>query len=231
MIRVGLWGGYEHNGQPLEVESTAPQVLRIRPLPPRGDLIMFELTGADLGDSTVRAIDSAGSTWDSIRGNVHRIRRKLLPPFDDLLSTYPGDEETSEAFRKRVGGNVDNNQYGNTCTLRLSEAFNDSGHPIPHGQPGLTTVKGGDDHFYAIRVAEFKRYMLQTYGEPDLVRRPPHGTAAGVSRSDFANLRGVICFEARFNDATGHFSLWDGSRSVHGDYFTRSYQVSLWIAE
>src|SRR3954451_8577242 len=83
-------------------------------------------------------------------------------------------------FRKRIGGQVDNAQFGNTCTLRLSEAFNESGQPIPHGLPGLASVKGGDDRFYALRVAEFKRYMLQTYGEPDLVRKPPVGIAAGV---------------------------------------------------
>ncbi|HMJ57349.1 MAG TPA: T6SS effector amidase Tae4 family protein [Polyangiaceae bacterium] len=230
-MRLGLWGGYEYNGKPLKVESTSPQVLRLRPLPARGDLRMFELIGADLGDSVVRAVDGGGAAWDSVHGHVHRIRKTWLPAFDDLLRTYPGDEESSDAFRKRVGGQVDNSQFSNTCTLRLSEAFNETGHPIPHGQAGLATVKGGDNRFYALRVAEFKKYMLQTYGAPDMVRRPPSGAAAGVSRRDFTNLRGVICFEARFNDATGHFSLWDGSRSVHGDYFERSFRVSLWIAE
>jgi hypothetical protein len=229
--RIGLWGGYENNGTPLKVESSMPQRLRVRPLPPRGNLQMFELTGADLGESLIRAADAAGSPWDNIDCHVHRVRRRLLPSFDDLLKTYPGDDEESGQFRKRIGGKVDDDAFQNTCTLRLSEAFNKSGHPIPQSRAGLQTVQGGDSRFYALRVAEFKRYLLDTYGAPDLVRRPPRGTTVGVSRNDFANLRGVLCFEANFGDATGHFTLWDGSRSVHGDYFARSYQASLWLAE
>jgi hypothetical protein len=112
----------------------------------------------------------------------------------------------------------------------MSEAFNGAGQPIPNHHPGLLTVLGGDTKNYALRVAEFKQFMLGTYGAPDLVRTPPAGSPTGVLRADFAHLRGVMCFEVHFSDATGHFTLWDGTQPVHGDYFARAFRVSLWIA-
>jgi hypothetical protein len=39
-----------------------------------------------------------------------------------------------------------------------------------------------------------------------------------------------MCFEVHFGDATGNFTLWDGTKAVHGDYFAEAFQVSLWIA-
>ncbi|MFY7828926.1 MAG: T6SS effector amidase Tae4 family protein [Flectobacillus sp.] len=38
----------------------------------------------------------------------------------------------------------------------------------------------------------------------------------------FKNRRGIICFEVTgWNDATGHFTLWDGNNILYGqhDYF------------
>ncbi|HET6149844.1 MAG TPA: hypothetical protein VFH68_20055 [Polyangia bacterium] len=62
------------------------------------------------------------------------------------------------------------------------------------------------------------------------MRTPPPKQKTGVLRTGFAHLRGVMCFEMHFGDATGHFTLWDGTRAVHGDYFDRAYRVSLWLA-
>lgn len=80
-------------------------------------------------------------------------------------------------------------------------------------------------------MAEFKRYLLSVYGQPDVVRTPSTGSPTGVSRSEFSGLRGVMCFEVHFSDATGHFTLWDGWQAVRGDYFDQAFRVSLWMAE
>lgn len=38
--------------------------------------------------------------------------------------------------------------------------------------------------------------------------------------SDFAGSKGIILFEVSgWGDATGHFTLWNGSKVAHGDYF------------
>jgi hypothetical protein len=148
----------------------------------------------------------------------------------DEECNYAGDEESSEDFRARIGGEVNNPQFGNTCALRMSKAFNLAGQPIPRNHPGLFIVKGGDKLFYAIRVAEFGKYMRSVYGAPYVVRTPPKDTPMGVSSNQFTGLRGVLCFEVNFSDATGHFTLWDGARAVHGDYFNCAFRVSLWMA-
>jgi hypothetical protein len=157
-------------------------------------------------------------------------RARQLPSWKSLYDNYAGDEESSEDFRARIGGEVDNPQLTNTCVLRMSEAFNLAGHAIPRGRAGLYTLKGGDKLNYAVRVAEFRKYMVSAYGQPDVVRKPPKGRPTGVASTEFSGLRGVLCFQVNFSDATGHFTLWDGSRAVHGDYFSHAFQVSLWIA-
>jgi hypothetical protein len=227
---IGLRRGFALDGTPLTVESDSPGIVRVQPARTHGDIRMFTLIGVDIGDAVVKAVAKDGTVSDRIEVHVHRPRVRQLPKFDDLFENYAGDEESSDDFRKRIGGQADNPQITNTCTLRMSEAFNGAGQPIPHAHKGMITVRGGDKHFYAIRVAEFKRYMLDHYGPPDIVRGPPAGAKEGVLRDAFAHLMGVICFEVHFNDATGHFTLWDGTDAVHGDYFDRAFRVSLWMA-
>jgi hypothetical protein len=198
---------------------------------PRGDLQMFLLTALRVGSTELRVVASNSTVWDTCSLHVHMPRRKQLPKWDDLSANYAGDEETSEDFRTRIGGQVDNDQLTNTCTLRMSEAFNQAGQAIPKHHPGLLTLTGADHHSYALRVAEFKRFMLSAYGPPDVIRTSGAGSQGGVSRADFAGLRGVMCFEVHFSDATGHFTLWDGFQALHGDYFDRAFRVSIWMAE
>lgn len=227
---VGLRRGVDLSGEPLAVEPEAPGIVRVAFSRTHGDLRLFTLSGVDTGDTTLKAVAKGGAVMDQVEVHVHQPRVRQLPRFDDLFENYAGDKESSDDFKKRIGGQVDNPQLTNTCTLRMSEAFNGANQPIPHAHKGLIAVRGGDKHFYAIRVAEFRRYMLDHYGPPDIVRGPPAGAKEGVARDPFAHLLGVICFEVHFSDATGHFTLWDGTNAVHGDYFDRAFRVSLWMA-
>ena len=79
--------------------------------------------------------------------------KKQLSNFDSMWNEYPLGE--AAAIKKRIGGNVDADWIANTCVVRVSRAFNYSGHPIPNGRSSLVTVKGGDRLRYAFRVAEF----------------------------------------------------------------------------
>jgi hypothetical protein len=229
-LSLALWGGYELGGVPLTVSSSDSSVVSVAKATDRSDYRMFTLRGLDLGETTIIATASNGATWDSVTAFVHMPRARPFPRYDDLASHYAGDEESSEDFRARIGGAVDNDDFANTCTLRLSEAFNGAGQTVPSSSAGLLTVLGGDKRHYAIRVAEFKRFLTNRYGPADIVRRPPAAQKFGVPRDAFYHRRGVICFEVPFGDATGHFTLWDGNASVHGDYFDRAVRVSLWMA-
>jgi len=228
--KVGLWGGMEKSGHRLDVEPVDETLLGVVRSGTIGNNFMFVLTARKAGETTLNAIAADSFVWDTCQIHVHMPRGRQLPTWDKLFSNYAGDEEESDDFRTRIGGEVDNPSFGNTCVLRMSEAFNLAGHPMTR-RAGLFTVLGGDKKIYAVRVAEFRKYMLSVYGTPDLVRTPPKGKKEGVLSSDFAGLRGVLCFEVRFADATGHFTLWDGARAVHGDYFSRAWRVSLWMSE
>jgi hypothetical protein len=48
-------------------------------------------------------------------------------------------------------------------------------------------------------------------------------------------MRGIIGFDIRFSDATGHLDLWDGSTfsseyNMSKDYWTAATLISLWKA-
>jgi hypothetical protein len=100
--------------------------------------------------------------------------------------------------------------------------MNLAGARIPGNHPGLMTVKGGNGMRYAFRVAEFKKYMQQKYGEPTF-------SGGAGSESDFAGKQGIILFDdCGWSDATGHFDLWDGSACAHGAYWEQAKVVKLW---
>jgi hypothetical protein len=229
-VTIGLYGPLDFAGKALTLVPDFAGNLRITPASLRGNVRMYTIAGVKNSLTHLGAVTSTGDVWDTIDIVVHIPRKKRLPTWDKLFAAYPGDAESSPDFRARVGGDVDNDSYTNTCTLRLSEAFNGAGAPIPAHHPGLLAVKGADGRFYAFRVAEFKKYLISAYGQPDIIRKPTAPMRTGVDRGAFAGLRGVICFDVHWPDATGHFSLWDGANSVHGDYFREAYQVSLWFA-
>jgi hypothetical protein len=195
----------------------------------QADKRLFTLKGLRPGEANLNARSAAGGLQDFVKIHVHLPRVRQLPEYGLLNAGYAGDEETSPDFKKRIGGAVNDPDVENTCTLRISEAFIKAGHPIPGGRADLKTFKGKDGKPYAIRVAEFKKYLLRTYGPPDLIRNSA-GEGQGIPPADFVGLAGVICFDVKFEDATGHFTLWNGYQAVHGDYFARAYKVSLWMA-
>lgn len=145
-----------------------------------------------------------------------------LPRFALLWSHYPDDHDP-EAIKRRIGGRVNLPWITNTCTIRMSYAFNHSGSPIPRRHPLLNTVEGGDGHWYAFRVREFHAYLVHELAAPDV-----SGTAA--SKSDFDGLQGVMMFDvAGWSDATGHFDAWNGSATKYAEYWALAKAVHLWV--
>ncbi len=96
-------------------------------------------------------------------------------------------------------------------------------------------MSGGDKLHYAYRVAEMRHWLTQKFGAPDIVASGPP-----VDREQFASSKGIIAFEIHWQDATGHFDLWDGntffdeiygiSRRGDHDFFKLAKRVSLWKA-
>ncbi|MCO5170751.1 MAG: type VI secretion system amidase effector protein Tae4 [Planctomycetes bacterium] len=147
----------------------------------------------------------------------------LKPPaFDTLWANYPVG--SSPDVRREIGGQVDNDDYANTCAIRLSRTLNLSGQPIKPAQ-GLLTVRGGDGKRYALRMRELTTYLQNRWGRPQVrVRRPDGDT------SQFDGKKGVISFLGIPGyTGGGHIDLWDGSRTQQGAYFD-SNEVLLWEA-
>jgi hypothetical protein len=134
---------------------------------------------------------------------------------------------TSDEVKERIGGSVNVDWITNTCVIRVSRSFNYAGYKIPSGRQGLSTQKGADGKRYAIRVKEFKAYLRQVYGAPQVTHA--YDGEGGPVPESLLGRQGVIAFDVKgWDDATGHFDLWDGDRCINHDYFERASKVSLW---
>lgn len=147
------------------------------------------------------------------------VARRPLPNFRPMWEGYPAD--SSEVVKARVGGGVNMAWLTNTCTVRMSMAFHNAGHPIPQAQHGMTTTYGNDGRRYAFRVAEFNDWLRSVYGLPS-------ASGAG-NRSVVAGKKGIIQFAVDgWSDATGHFDMWDGQKVKYSEYFAQAHAVYLW---
>ena len=151
---------------------------------------------------------------------------RKLPDFDRMKSLYLGKDYSAEKVKALVGGDINEKDVTNTCVIRLSVPLNALGEVIPPWSEQFRTRKGKDKRWYGLRVKEFWTYMIKTYGDPAVTEKAP------LDKAKFLGIRGIIGFRAKFKDATGHFTLWDGSDLLYGgddhDYWTISYEAALW---
>jgi Type VI secretion system (T6SS), amidase effector protein 4 len=151
---------------------------------------------------------------------------RQLPALQSLWDNYPNNPDGA-AVSRMIGGKVEINAFENTCVVRMSRAFNFSGHPVPGPTAarayGLNVVSGADKRWYAYRVSEWHKYMVANFGQPISVRNP------GGVPSEFRGKGGVIEFIVAFNDATGHFDIWSGGGTRYREYFARAAVVNLWV--
>jgi hypothetical protein len=181
--------------------------------------------GAELGGGDFLAGAAQGGIIAGANHILHRASYKNLPGFDELEENYLDGEYDPAAVYDKVGGNAKRNydanpaDFENTCTIRVCRSLNAiSGHEIPFAKD--QTFSGADGKYSYYRVKDFKRYLRRTYG-PE--------TISGVKKSDYSGSRGIIGFEVSgWNNATGHFSLWNGSRVLYEDYFNRASAAFLW---
>ena len=154
---------------------------------------------------------------------------KTLPNFDLMAAFYPGAGFNGDAVKKMIGGSVDQAHYKNTCIIRVSRALNLTGHFLPRDDiNGFRTKLGIDKKWYGLRVTEFWEWMNKTYGQP-YVRQ-----ADTIDPTGFSGLRGINGFRVGFKDATGHFTLWNGSKLLYDrgfPYFEEATEAALWVGD
>lgn len=156
---------------------------------------------------------------------------KTLPDFSVLAAFYPATL-SAEAVKLTIGGDVNQAHYKNTCVIRISQPLNHVGHLLPPDSQKFRTKQGKDKRWYGLRVDEFWDYMTRTYGKPTIHKR--RGKDEAISAAEFADIRGIIGFRLMFADATGHFTLWNGSRLLYSggyaNYFAGASEAALWEA-
>ena len=159
-----------------------------------------------------------------------------------LEANYP-TTGTPEEMYNSVGGDVasvfnynqkkygDDNQYGNTCALRMSVALNKSSNDIDtdvKNSKGQTmyTEKGEDGKDYALRKSDLKDYMKGEYGKADISTK---STDKDFDKkvADIKGQKGVIVYDVTgWSDATGHITIYNGNGNCgHDCYFPDSDKI------
>lgn len=158
-----------------------------------------------------------------------------LGSWSPLWMSYPDYlfYPNSAQVKKMIGGGVDVSWFTNTCAIRLSRALNYSGFPLPRF-PGMNTKKGNDGKRYAYRIQEMKPWLNRALGKPDFLIKKKAGVA--FDKKSLKSMKGIIGFDIKFSDATGHLDMWDGTRfsnehKMSKDYWVHATRIWLWKAK
>ncbi len=121
-----------------------------------------------------------------------------------------------------VNGNLplDQGQWTNACTVRLSHMLNKAGHKIPRN--GNKTVSGGNKDQYYYRVADLEAYLKDAFGAPDVAITDGSGNSF-----DLPNEPGIVLMDFPNASYTGHVTIWNGAGTVDGANIG-GYRVLFW---
>jgi hypothetical protein len=156
-----------------------------------------------------------------------------LAAWTPLWNQYPDYlyYSDSKQVKKDIGGSVDQAHLKNTCAIRLSRTLNYNGLPLQYSK-GMVTKKGADGKRYAIRVREIRTWLMSKLGKPEFDVTKKEGEP--FDKTKLSSMKGIIGFDIRFSDATGHLDLWDGTRFSSEHMMTRNYWNSatrIWLWE
>ena len=155
--------------------------------------------------------------------------------FAKLKSCFP--QGTVAQVKKQLGGSVDAAWITNTCAIRMSQSLNCAGRAVPFLKGETVRGKAPTNFNYIFRVKQLAPQMKRWYGN-GLTVKAKAGTR-GVPVSAFNGKKGIISFDltGKWDDATGHFDLWDGTQMVEAnhanakttkEYFGSALSVTLW---
>jgi hypothetical protein len=161
-----------------------------------------------------------------------------LPGFSKLKDEYLDYVRySSQQVLEKIGGKVNDNNFENTCAVRLSRTlnYNSIKLPPPSQSGGMSVVSGADGNWYAFRVNELQDWLLKTVGNPTF--DSPKEAGVPFDKNLVSQLNGIIKFNIRFSDATGHLDLWDGrsftseQAQIAQDYWSKATRISIWATQ
>jgi len=159
------------------------------------------------------------------------------PSFNTLKNCYP--QGSADEVKARIGGAVNADWIENTCAIRMSHTLNCAGIPVPPRVSGgqVQWIRGGNGDKYIFRVKQLDPEIKKFFGNGITITAP--AGKRGVDYSPISGKKGIIYFNTQgaWNDASGHFDLWDGSQMVEKEhansatrdrYFSLSISVTFW---
>jgi hypothetical protein len=149
------------------------------------------------------------------------------PTFDVLAAGYPTPadydaKQLGDLIGGKVKQNLDSGVFTNTCSLRLSRAFNEAGLLLPFAPGQGNSSSGGDGNWYYPRLSTFENYVQDYWGAPMVIAPSDYPKA-------ISGQPGLLIFQVQFSDASGHGTLWNGQNTIDGsNYSSRSTQILFW---
>lgn len=177
-------------------------------------------------------------------------RGLTVPSWEKLTANYP-QGESPDVLKKIFNG--DSAWITNTCATRMSYCLNKCGIKIPmikmagYGstpdEETEQTIASKDNLRIIFRVRVLNNWIAKNFPKPTIVhskKSDESDTAAtDAAIAAFANKKGIIQFDVKWADATGHFDLWDGNNmwedhhrneDTKKRYFGLAYKITLWEA-
>lgn len=183
------------------------------------------------------------------------------PAWADMHRHYPSKAvATPTLYDQMIGGRFKKLYaqpgYANTCAVRMSYALNRSGLKLAKHPRAGSSIEGGDGYTYWIRVTDLKTYLIERFKGADEELHLPAISASilddneAMSRqfkervrqaeawltSKLSGRNGIVVFDVSgWGDASGHFTLWDGSAKTlayadpHDDPTNNLYY--FWLTE
>jgi hypothetical protein len=214
----------------------------------------FTFNGEDFRD--IELVNYKGVDYFDIGRHLYDIQepdKRLTqwpnrPDFNTMWSNYPGSSVATEDVWKSIGGNVylnhQNNpsDFLNSCALRTCRALNYSGakvQPSTNEKTRGRAGKGSDKNWYFYSLSDLGKYLDRTYKDADYTFKITSKMTAQDVQSRLAGERGIIMFKVSgWSDATGHFTLWNGSNVGFGNYFDSANlhgatitSIRLWLLD
>ncbi len=150
-----------------------------------------------------------------------------LPDFETMWNAFP--KGSAKEVKEAIGGKVNYDWVTNTCAIRISRVLNYTGHPIPYTKiekedsTEQLTISGKDKKWYFFRIRNLRPFIELQFGPPDVTLQAP------FDLQELAKYKGIILFDVDvWEDATGHYTLWNGTTCADHCYFDKAKTVSLW---
>ena len=164
------------------------------------------------------------NTEDKSKYNSYFNAFTTRPSYNKMQDEYP--KGTSEEAYTEIGGKVahnfeTNDNFENTCAIRMSRSLNYSGVKINFIK--LKTGSGKDNNWYFYKVKDLEKFIVSKFGNPEF-----EGT---YDELQSLGLKGIVQFSVcDFTGATGHFDLYDDGKGCYNHcYGDHCNKVKLWL--